>query len=140
MTTCRFDRRDFAAVVGAKPHLLRSVHERAGYALTLAQDQMLSLGGRTPEEKVTTFPLGPRHRLAWTRHGSVTVELPMGHQDAADHLGPTVETVSRMLCRFDRARSILLAPGSVGLLDLVPLERLAASRGESSAPATSCTR
>ena len=125
--TCRFDRHDFATVVEAKPHLLKSLHERAGYELTLAQDQMLLLGRRTAEEKVAAFLLGLRHRFAQTGHSSVTVELPMGRQDMADYLGLTIETVSRMLSRLDRAHSILLVPGGVRLLDPTRLERLAAS-------------
>lgn len=124
--TCRFGRPDFAAVVEAKPHLLRSLHARAGYELTLAEDQMLLLGRRTAEEKVAAFLLSLRDRFARTGHLSVTVELPMGRQDMADHLGLTIETVSRMLSRLDRARTILLVPGGVRLLDMDRLEQLAA--------------
>lgn len=127
VTTCRFGRQDFADVVEAKPHLLKILHERAGYELTLAQDQMLLLGRRTAEEKVAAFLLTLRDRFAHTGHSSATVELPMGRQDMADYLGLTIETVSRMLSRLDRAHSILLVPGGVRLLDPVRLERLAAS-------------
>lgn len=124
--TCRFGREDFAAVLAARPHLLRSLHERAGYELNLAQEQMLLLGRRTAEEKVAAFLLTLRDRYARTGHSSVTVELPMGRQDMADHLGLTIETVSRILNRLDRAHAILLVPGGVRLLDLPRLERLAA--------------
>ncbi|WP_336490987.1 cyclic nucleotide-binding domain-containing protein [Methylobacterium nigriterrae] len=125
--TCRFERRDFTSVVEAKPHLLRSLHERAGYELTLAQDQMLLLGRRTAQEKVAAFLLGLRERYARTGHASVTVELPMGRQDMADYLGLTIETVSRMLTRLDRAHAILLVPGGARLLDVPRLEDLAAN-------------
>ncbi len=50
----------------------------------------------------------------------------MGRQDIADHLGLTIETVSRMLTRFDRERIILIVPGGVRLLDPARLDRLAA--------------
>ena len=125
--TCRFGRQAFAAVVEAKPHLLKSLHERAGYELSLAQDQMLLLGRRTAEEKVAAFLLSLRDRFARTGHSSVTVELPMGRQDMADYLGLTMETVSRMLTRLDRAHAILLVPGGARLLDPAKLERLVAS-------------
>lgn len=126
VTTCRFGRRDFAAIVEAKPHLLKSLHERAGYELTLAHDQILLLGRRTAEEKVAAFLLNLHDRYARTGHSSVTVELPMGRQDIADYLGLTIETVSRMLSRLDRAHKILLVPGGVRLIDPVRLEQLAA--------------
>ncbi len=51
----------------------------------------------------------------------------MGRQDIADHLGLTIETVSRMLTRLDRERAILIVPGGVRLVDAARLEQLAAS-------------
>ncbi len=56
--------RAFTALVEDVPHLLRRLHERAGYELTLAQDHMMLLGRRTAEEKVAAFLLGLRARYA----------------------------------------------------------------------------
>jgi CRP/FNR family transcriptional regulator len=127
VSLCRFDRRAFTALVEDVPHLLRRLHERAGYELTLAQDHMMLLGRRTAEEKVAAFLLGLRARYARIGLTSVTLELPMGRQDIADHLGLTIETVSRMLTRLDRERAILIVPGGVRLVDAARLEQLAAS-------------
>ncbi len=125
-TLCRFERGAFRALVADKPHLLQRLHERAGYELTLAQDQMMLLGRRTAEEKVALFLVGLRQRYLRIGHDSITLELPMGRQDIADHLGLTIETVSRMLTRFDRERIVLIVPGGVRLLDPARLDRLAA--------------
>lgn len=125
-TLCRFDREAFKGLVAGKPHLLQRLHERTGDELTLAQDQMMLLGRRTAEEKVALFLVGLRERYGRIGCDSVTLELPMGRQDIADHLGLTIETVSRMLTRFDRERIILIVPGGVRLLDFGRLERLAA--------------
>ncbi|WP_373622319.1 Crp/Fnr family transcriptional regulator [Methylobacterium sp. OAE515] len=127
VSLCRFDRRAFTALVEDVPHLLRRLHESAGYELTLAQDHMMLLGRRTAEEKVAAFLLGLRARYARIGLTSVTLELPMGRQDIADHLGLTIETVSRMLTRLDRERAILIVPGGVRLVDAARLEQLAAS-------------
>jgi CRP/FNR family transcriptional regulator, anaerobic regulatory protein len=124
---CRFDRRAFSALVEEMPHLLRRLHERAGYELTLAQDHMMLLGRRTAEEKVAAFLLELRARYARLGITSVTLELPMGRQDIADHLGLTIETVSRMFTRLDREKAILIVPGGVRLLAPEHLERLAAA-------------
>ncbi|MCJ2012799.1 Crp/Fnr family transcriptional regulator [Methylobacterium sp. J-076] len=126
VTLCRFERGAFRALVADKPHLLLRLHERAAYELTLAQDQMMLLGRRTAEEKVASFLGGLRRRYARIGHDSATVELPMGRQDIADHLGLTIETVSRMLTRLDRERTILIVPGGVRVLDPGRLEHLAA--------------
>ncbi|MEH3148525.1 MAG: helix-turn-helix domain-containing protein [Methylobacterium frigidaeris] len=125
-TLCRFDRHAFAGLVAGAPHLLQRLHERAGHELTLAQDHMVLLGRRTAEERVASFLLGLRARYGRVGRDSVTVELPMGRQDIADHLGLTIETVSRMLTRLDREKAILIVPGGVRLLDGARLERLAA--------------
>ncbi|GAB6842161.1 Crp/Fnr family transcriptional regulator [Methylorubrum rhodinum] len=124
---CRFERRPFANLVAGKPHLLRKLHERAGYELTLAQDHMTLLGRRTAEEKVASFLLTMRDRYALVGQGSVTVALPMGRQDIADHLGLTIETVSRLLTRLDREKALLIVPGGVRLTNLDRLENLAAA-------------
>lgn len=124
VTVCRFERRAFAALVQAKSHLLQRLHERAGHELALAQDQMMLLGRRTAEEKIASFLVGLRERYARLGMTSVTLELPMGRQDIADHLGLTIETVSRMLTRFDREHLILIVPGGIRLLDLARLKRL----------------
>ncbi|ACA20407.1 transcriptional regulator, Crp/Fnr family [Methylobacterium sp. 4-46] len=124
---CRFERRAFAGVVESKPHLLMSLHERARHELSLLQDQMMLLGRRTAEEKIASFLIGLRERYARIGRVSVTLELPMGRQDIADHLGLTIETVSRMMTRLDRERTILIVPGGVRLLDPARLERLAAN-------------
>lgn len=124
---CRFDRHPFGTLVTGKPHLLQRLHERTGHELSLARDHMTLLSRRTAEEKVASFLLSLRERYARIGLTSVTVALPMGRQDIADHLGLTIETVSRLLTRLDREKVILIVPGGVRLVDLGRLEHLAAA-------------
>lgn len=124
---CRLDKRPFANLVEAKPHLLHRLHERVGYELNLAQDQMTLLSRRTAEEKVASFLLLLRDRYARIGQTSVTLPLPMGRQDIADHLGLTIETISRLLTRLDREKVLLIVPGGVRLVDLGRLTELAAA-------------
>ena len=76
--------------------------------LERAQDHMLLLGRKTAQEKIATFLLDLAERL----HEDDHVELPMLRSDIADHLGLTIETVSRTLAEFARKRLIKLAAGS----------------------------
>nr|WP_309391972.1 helix-turn-helix domain-containing protein [Chelatococcus sambhunathii] len=127
VSACRLDRATFARFVDLKPHLLRRLHEAATHELTVAQDHMVLLGRRSAEEKVAAFLLSMRERLRRLGGSSVTIPLPMTRQDLADHLGLTLETVSRVISRLARDRIILVVPDGIRILDLSRLERLGAS-------------
>ena len=77
-------------------------------SLERAQDHMLLLGRKTAQEKIATFLLDLAERM----HEDDRFELPMLRSDIADHLGLTIETVSRTLAEFARKGLIKLAAGS----------------------------
>ncbi len=93
--------------------------------LERAQDHMMLLGRKTACEKLASFLLDMASRLA---PGADHVDLPMSRADIADHLGLTIETVSRTLTRFARDGVIGLEAGSrsIDLCDLAALRRLQA--------------
>ncbi|MEW6645427.1 MAG: helix-turn-helix domain-containing protein [Pseudomonadota bacterium] len=124
---CRFTRAAFLTYIDDKPHLLRRLHEFAGHELSLAQDQMLLLGRRSAEEKIAAFLLNLQTRYARIGSASVTIPLPMSRQDIADHLGLTIETVSRTLTKLSRDKTILIVPDGVRLLNGERLDELTAA-------------
>lgn len=65
--------------------------------LEAAQERMLSLARRNACEKVAFFlmEIARRDEGSWAK-------LPMCRQDIADHLGLTIETVSRMLTQLQQ--------------------------------------
>ena len=67
--------------------------------LERAQDHMLLLGRKTAQEKMASFLLGMAGRLS---DDEESFDLPMPRADIADHLGLTIETVSRTLSQFAR--------------------------------------
>ncbi|MGH7023106.1 MAG: helix-turn-helix domain-containing protein [Caulobacteraceae bacterium] len=71
--------------------------------LELLQDHMLLLGRKQAAERVAGFLL----KLA-DQGASATIELPMSRGDIADHLGLTLETVSRTLSQLARQQAISL--------------------------------
>jgi CRP/FNR family transcriptional regulator len=127
VSICRFSRAAFARFTENKPHLLRRMNEFAVRELSQAREHMVLLGRRSAEEKVATFLIGWRDRLARLGAMARTVPLPMSRQDIADFLGLTIETVSRTFTKLERDGVIEILPGSVCLLDTARAEALAAA-------------
>lgn len=127
VTVCRFSKAPFARFIEDKAHLLRRINELAIRELNQARDHMVLLGRRSAEEKVATFLIGWRDRLAQLNGPSKTVALQMSRQDIADFLGLTIETVSRTFTKLERDRVIGIMPGSVCLLDPARAEAMAAA-------------
>ena len=92
-------------------------------SLERAQDHMLLLGRKTAQEKMATFLLDMADRLSDDHEH---FELPMQRSDIADHLGLTIETVSRTLTQFARNGLIELLPASrsIGLCNKLALSGL----------------
>lgn len=92
-------------------------------SLERAYDHMLLLGRKAAQEKMATFLLDMAQRLS---KDDETIELPMTRSDIADHLGLTIETVSRTLSYFARSGLIRLLPAgrSVGLCNKLALRKL----------------
>jgi CRP/FNR family transcriptional regulator, nitrogen fixation regulation protein len=76
----------------------RKLWEITAAELGRAQDHVLQLI-RSAEERISSFLL----RMATRNRSANEFELPMCRQDIADHLGLTIETVSRTLTQFTAA-------------------------------------
>ncbi|NBJ13094.1 helix-turn-helix domain-containing protein [Microvirga arsenatis] len=90
-------------------------------SLERAQDHMMLLGRKSALEKIATFLLDLAERL-----GDDHVDLPMSRTDIADHLGITIETVSRTLTQLERQNIIELPAHrrSIQLTNKAALRRL----------------
>ncbi len=94
-------------------------------SLDRARDHMVLLGRKSAREKIASFLLDLAGRLT----DGDRFELPMQRADIADHLGLTIETVSRTLTQMARDGLIKLAAcgRSVILSDRDRLEALEAA-------------
>lgn len=113
----RYPRHLLEGAVQSDPGLARRLFRLACAELGRAQEQMLLLGRKTAEERIASFLL----RLAAASDegaGQPVVTLTMSRLDIADHLGLTIETVSRTLSRFKRD----------GLIDLLSRQEIALRR------------
>jgi len=128
VTLCRYKRAAFERLIDEVPGFARRLLTAASHELRAAQDQMLLLGRKTATERVASFLL----LMANQQESDDTdeVDVPMTRSDIADHLGLTIETVSRTLTKLKQDELIALPmPTRIEILDRDQLEELAA--GES---------
>lgn len=125
VTVVAYRRSRLATMAEADPAFGDRVMQATLRSLERAQSHMLLLGRKTAREKMATFLLDMAERLS---DDDEHFELPMQRTDIADHLGLTIETVSRTLTQFDRTGLIHLPASSrsVALCNKAALRRLEA--------------
>jgi CRP/FNR family nitrogen fixation transcriptional regulator len=103
------DSRIASFLLGATTNELRRTQEHA------------LLIGRSAKCRLATFLLDLSSRLGKTKY----LDLPMSHQDIADHLGLTIETVSRTITELERSQLVArLSPRTLILLNRPSLLRI----------------
>jgi CRP/FNR family nitrogen fixation transcriptional regulator len=100
-----YARRDVDHASAADREALRALHLMVLESLSAAQRRLLLLGRKTAVERVASFLLEMHERGSGKAD---EVRLPMTRSDIADHLGLTVETVSRALSSLKQSGAVLL--------------------------------
>jgi len=119
-TVCRFPRAAFEALTAQRRDLEAALLSRAGAELAASRAQVLRLGGRAALPRLAGF-LCDLPRIDPMRPGAPgQIRLPMTRGEIADHLGLTLETVSRALSTLKRR----------GVLSQVSLSELRVERPE----------
>lgn len=120
-TVVAYRRGSLESFAGQDGAFARQVVSAMMRSLERAQDHMLLLGRKSAIEKIATFLLDLSERL-----GDDQVDLPMSRTDIADHLGLTIETVSRTLTQLERQHVIELPAHrrSIQLTNKAALRRL----------------
>jgi CRP/FNR family transcriptional regulator, nitrogen fixation regulation protein len=118
-----YRRNRLAALIEDDPAFRDRIMTATLRSLQRAQDHMLLLGRKTAQEKLATFLLDMAERIS---QDDEHFDLPMQRSDIADHLGLTIETVSRTLTQFARSGLIRLMPAgrSISLCNKLALRNL----------------
>ncbi|MEO0487512.1 MAG: Crp/Fnr family transcriptional regulator [Pseudomonadota bacterium] len=115
---CLFPRDKFRALLDTHPMLEHRLLKRTLNELQVARDWMVLLGRKTAMERVATFLLHVSERMQNQGCGSSLVfDLPLSRTDIADHIGLTVETVSRQVSRL-RKDGIIVMEGTRRIIDI----------------------
>lgn len=116
-----YRRSHLASMSGSDAQLAQDMTMGMMRSLVRAQNHMMLLGRKSALEKIATFLLDLAERTA--EDGAL--DLPMSRTDIADHLGLTIETVSRSFTQLER-QGIIELPSArhVVLSNRAALERL----------------
>lgn len=96
----------------------------AARAFVIAEEQSVIVRGRTATERTALFLLEMNARLAADNE----IVLPMSRKDISDYLGLSLETVSRVMNEFHRAKIIEIrdyTPKRITIRNKARLEKLA---------------
>jgi len=117
---CGFDRARFFRLLHEQPDLCMNLLIAATDEIEAQHNHATLLGRRRADERLAAFLLLLSHR--WPRDDYVdeVVALPMSRADIADHLGQTIESVSRGLRKFKRLGYIQLPKPSLVVLKNIP--------------------
>ena len=113
------------ALACEEPGVLFELYANLSNEVAAAQDLALTIGRADPEERLARFVVALSRRNEQHGRDPRTLDLPMPRTDIADHLGLTMETVSRTLGKLAKQRLIKVSRRrSVQVLDMNGLKRL----------------
>lgn len=120
----RYPRRRFDAVLEADPQAGRQMFRLLCHQFNAANELLMTLSRKTAAERLATFLLTMIRRQAGANSRHVALAMP--RVDIADHLGLTIETVSRVVTQLRRQKLIdLRGSNEVAILNPDGLEYLA---------------
>ena len=126
-TLSKTPRATLAAAVRQQPEMADRLIELAAAKLARAHEHMLLLGRKNAQEKVASLLLKLARRIG-TDEARPSFRLPISRQEMADHLGLTIETVSRTMTRL-REEGLIALPTPHDVVLLHPAELSALAEG-----------
>lgn len=117
---CGFNRARFLQLLRSQPDLCLRLLIAATDEIEAQHNHATLLGRRRADERLAAFLLLLSHRWPSDDYVDEVVALPMSRADIADHLGQTIESVSRGLRKFKRLGYIHLPKPSLVVLKNIP--------------------
>ncbi|MFP5391117.1 MAG: fumarate/nitrate reduction transcriptional regulator Fnr [Gammaproteobacteria bacterium] len=111
---------------GQVPTLLRHFHRIMSQEITREQNVMLLLGNMKAEQRFAVFLVNKSARYAARGYASDRFALRMSREDIGNYLGLTIESVSRLISRFNKLGWVRIDKRQVAILDLDTLKAIAA--------------
>lgn len=127
VVVCSFDRLTIETYFHNHPAVRDRILEMVKNALQRSYENQLILSRLSPVEKVARFLYGLIARMEYNRLKSSPLTLAMNRTDIADHLGLTIETVSRCFSKLKVQGVIkLVSVNQVEIVNKTALKQIAA--------------
>ncbi len=110
---------------GKMPKLRQQIMRLMSNEIKGNQDMILLLSKKTAEERLAAFLYSLSKRFAQRGFSPREFRLTMTRGDIGNYLGLTVETISRLLGRFQKSEILAVKGKYITVLDLEELARLA---------------
>ena len=111
---CSIPKGELDRLAHDRPAVSRRMHRQAAADLEEAREWMMTLARKDAREKVANLIYKIARRLGGDARPSIDFELPLSRADIADHLGLTVETVSRQFTKL-RSDGIIAITNKTGI-------------------------
>ncbi len=118
---------DVERVTTMLPALSRQLRRLTSQEILRSQQLIMSLGVMRSEQRLAAFLLNLSQRLGALGYSPREFILRMSREEIGNHLGLTLETVSRLFSRFARDNLIRIRQREVQLLDMEMLHQLTGS-------------
>ncbi|MFQ5618231.1 MAG: Crp/Fnr family transcriptional regulator [Rhodospirillales bacterium] len=124
--TCAFDRKTFGKFLQRHADFCFNLWVVANDEIEAQYDHSVLLARKTASERIAAFLMMLSERWGDPDEDSSVLHIPMPRSDIADHLGLTIETVSRILTQFKNLGYIeFRGPKTVVLTNAAALTYLA---------------
>jgi CRP/FNR family transcriptional regulator len=122
---CAWSFSGFRSLGRTIPALQRHLHRMMAVEISRDQRAMLMLGSMHAEERLAIFLLNLAERYRRRGYSGTEYVLRMTRQEIGSYLGLKLETVSRLLSRFQAEGFVQVKGRALKLLDPAALKRLA---------------
>jgi CRP/FNR family transcriptional regulator, anaerobic regulatory protein len=110
------------------PPLQRNLHRLLSRELVRDENLLLMVGSMSAEERIAAFLLNLSQRYRLRGYSSKEFVLRLTRRDIGSYLGMKLETVSRLLSRFQAEKLIKIDRSVIRLLDMQGLKALLGER------------
>ncbi len=107
-TFCSFPFKRLTELCTTLPELNFQMYRLMSHEISQENELLLTLSKKNAEGKLATFLISISSRLKRLGYSSIEFRLSMSRQEIGNYLGLTLETVSRILNRFQRENYILV--------------------------------